>query len=374
MPLKFDILNETFECPVCGHPNHISAKNCERCKTIFPDKKPLGGNMELSVEIKDTEEKKNVRKLIRSLPDNYKRERKPRTRDEVLRDFQTVPGITKEIAIKLYDVSGIHSLSDLIYSMLSNQQIKAPERTAIVFEEYILVKKAGGKTISCPFCKTKIEVTSDRCPVCDASVEDEILRLEYEKVTEGLEKFVNEVIQELKFEEEGEKKEIGGEPEVKSDEKLVQAEQKVEEKKKEEQTIKLSLDDLEMLETPVEKKKVEIPEVAEEKKIKLDVEEIETTVEEKTKSLDAVLDGLIEEEKIKKEEDIEKVDKKQKISEEKYKEYKKRIEDWKAEGYDVTEIEKILQEKPEEFDALSKKIIIEQFKRRRAAFKKTVKK
>ncbi|MEM3513234.1 MAG: hypothetical protein QXH13_03565 [Thermoplasmata archaeon] len=120
MPLKFDLLNETFECPVCGHPNLISVTTCEKCKTIFPDKKPLGGNMELSVEVTETKEKKNVRKLIRSLPEKYRKEEKPKTRDEVIRDFQMVPGITKEVAEKLYDVSGIKSLSELIWFMLSN--------------------------------------------------------------------------------------------------------------------------------------------------------------------------------------------------------------------------------------------------------------
>ncbi|MCX8173604.1 MAG: hypothetical protein N3F63_03220 [Thermoplasmata archaeon] len=374
MPLKIDLLNETFECPVCGHPNHISAKTCEKCKTLFPDKKPLGGNMELGVEVKDTEKKKNVRKLIRSLPDNYKKDRKPKTREEVIREFQMVPGITKEVAEKLYDASGIRSLSDLIYSMLSNQQLKGAERTATVFEEYILMKKTGGKTLSCPFCKTRIEITLDRCPVCDASVEDEIIRLEYEKVTDGLGRFVNEVIQELAVEEEAEKKDAQ-KPEAKSPEKAPQPEQKPEEKKVEEQKLKLSLDELEEIEAPVEKKKLEIPEVAEEKKISLDITEIETVEKEelKKKSLEDVLGGLIEDEKAKKEE-TKKAEAKPGISEEKYREYRKRIDDWKAEGYDVTEIEKLLEETPEQFEEQSKKIIIEQFKKRRAAMKKTVKK
>ncbi|MEM3445080.1 MAG: zinc finger Ran-binding domain-containing protein [Thermoplasmata archaeon] len=374
MPLKFDLLNETFECPVCGYMNHISAKLCEKCKTIFPDKKPLGGNMELNVEIKETKGK-NVRRLIRSLPEKYKKELKPKTRDEVIRDFQMVPGITKEIAEKLYDVSGIHSLSELIYSMLSNQQIKGAERTAVVFEEYILVKKAGGKAITCPFCKTKIDVTLERCPVCDASVEDEIIRLEYEKVSNGLSKFVNELMEELQVEEKEEALEKAAEkPPGKVEEKPSEAEQKLEEKK-----IKLSLDELEEVSPPVEKKKLEIPEVVvekkEEEKISLDIDDIEKVEKEveKEKVLEDVLGGLIEEEeKVKKGEVIKET--KPKISEEKYREYRKRIEDWKADGYDVTEIEKILNERPEQFEELSKKIIIEQFRKRRAALKKTVKK
>ncbi|MGC8912531.1 MAG: hypothetical protein ACP5LE_01155 [Thermoplasmata archaeon] len=374
MPLKFDILNETFECPVCGHLNHISAKECEKCKTLFPDKKPLGGNMALNVEVK--EQKKNVRQIIRRLPEKYRKEMKAKSREEVIREFQMVPGITKEIAEKLYDVSGIHSLSDLLYSMLTNQQVKAPERTAIVYEEFIRIKKMGGKEITCPFCKTRLDTSMEKCPVCDASLSSEILRIDYEAVANNLTNFVNEIIHELEGEEregEKEKKEVVESAEKKEEIRAGQGVQEnIKGKPQETEKINLTLDELEEIEKELPEKKPVFEEVEKivEEEIKLDIDEIETGDKEepKRKSLDAILGDIIED--VKKEEKEKPL-----ISEEKIKEYRKRIEDWKADGYDVTEIEKILKEKPEQFDELSKKIIIEQFRKRRAAVvKKQVKK
>ncbi|MGC9060638.1 MAG: hypothetical protein ACP5JR_05340, partial [Thermoplasmata archaeon] len=250
MPLKFDILNETFECPVCGHLNHISAKECEKCKTIFPDKKPLGGNMALNVEVK--EQKKNVRQIIRRLPEKYRKEMKAKSREEVIREFQMVPGITKEIAEKLYDVSGIHSLSDLLYSMLTNQQVKAPERTAIVYEEFIRIKKMGGKEITCPFCKTRLDTSMEKCPVCDASLSSEILRIDYEAVANNLTNFVNEIIHELEGEEregEKEKKEVVESAEKKEEIRAGQGVQEnIKGKPQETEKINLTLDELEEIE------------------------------------------------------------------------------------------------------------------------------
>jgi len=348
MPLKFDLVDETFECPVCGYKNHISAKACEKCKTIFPERKPLGGNMELKVDVK--EEKRNVRSLIRSLPENYRKEVKARTKEEVIKELQLAPGITKENAERLYEL-GIHSLADLIYSMFVNQDVKAPERTALVYGEYIVVKNRGESTITCPFCKTKVDITLDKCPICAASMQEEILRLSFEKVSDGLTKFVKEIQEEVKKEGLG----------VVASESVVSEEVK---------KIELRLDELEEEVLGEEKKEVKLPELGEEK-IKLDIEEIEKVEKEEVKkpSLDEVIGSLIEEEKPKKEEGV-----KEKISKEKYEEYRKRIEDWKAEGYDVSEIEKILEEKPEQFEELAKKIIIEQFRKRRAAYKKMVKK
>jgi|GEM_PF-3448547 len=376
MPLKIDILNETFECPVCGHRNHISATVCEKCQTKFPEKKPLGGNMNLSVEVKEPTEKRNVRKLIRSLPDNYRKDKKVKSREEVIAEFQMVPGITKEVAERVYN-AGIHTLSDLIYSMLSNQGVKGSERTAIVYEEYIVVRKSGSNTITCPFCKTHIDISLDRCPVCDASMKDEILRIDLKKVTDELEKFIDDVIRESETLEEEEKPAI---EEKKEPETVQSKEPSTPAQVKEEPKPKLSLDELEELdETKPKKQIVELDvlqetkteeQKVEQKKIELDISEIEVVEKEEgtKKALDEILGGIIEEEK--KPEETPKPA----ISNEKYQEYRKRIDDWKAEGYDVTEVEKILLEKPEQFEELSKKIIIEQFKKKRAALKKTVKK
>ena len=198
--LKIDESRGTYECPICGTNNPLNKHICEKCKTAFPEEIFGQTNSSAPVSNSDTTKKslpKTVDLKIKKFNLATTDKKREKTREECIKEFMLLPMITREMAENFYDNEKFkfRSISDIIYNVL-NLPSGQEQKYKIISDRILISGGLGNRdeVIECPFCKTKIPLINDTCPICGASMDYEIIDYDRKALDKNIEKFLGEVM------------------------------------------------------------------------------------------------------------------------------------------------------------------------------------
>lgn len=185
-------LNMKQECAVCGFMAPLSDVVCPRCGTIFPDKRMVcercGRIFSSCIPICP-----NCGKV----PGSDEDEIPEGLRVAAIERFTLIPGITEEMAGRLYD-RGIRTFAGLVERTLpENQRQRGLHR--ILARRILLsglkqeVPSKDVKTLTCTRCHGPLGKEDTECPICGAPVGYTLAELEPEFVETKLDEYLDDL-------------------------------------------------------------------------------------------------------------------------------------------------------------------------------------
>ncbi|MFQ6060929.1 MAG: hypothetical protein ACE5KV_06525 [Thermoplasmata archaeon] len=153
-------------CAVCGFA--VGGRGiCGRCGTILVGKKVVCqscGNTLPSFSVV-------CEYCGKSISETKKDEKVSRKKEEAVRRFQLIPGVTEEMASHLFD-EGVTDFASLIGLSLTDKQ-REKGLHHILARRIMLMdligtreRKVASETVECPTCKSIVDSSAQRCPVC----------------------------------------------------------------------------------------------------------------------------------------------------------------------------------------------------------------
>ncbi|MFQ5910519.1 MAG: hypothetical protein ACE5IJ_07350, partial [Thermoplasmata archaeon] len=150
-------------CGVCGHAA-LGEIMCPRCGTIFPEEEvacqSCGEMFDSLVALCPN---------CGGSPDNVAPE--DGGRQEAVQRFQLIPGVTQDMASKLYD-KGIKSFADLIGMSLPEPERKRGLHRIIarrlMLSGLIMVEEKGHEGLACVRCRGPLDENELKCQICGA--------------------------------------------------------------------------------------------------------------------------------------------------------------------------------------------------------------
>ncbi len=173
-------------CKICGTPIPHGQAKCPLCGTEF-SRSESG-----KVKAKVTTEKKVAQKLDIDISD-------PEVR-KTLEDLTLIPGITRRGALVLYK-QGIRSASDFIKKAMPGEAYS--ERYAQVIANRLAIDSAKGKgevkerQVPCPSCRSPNKVASKKCGVCGAQLSSVKKNVDLEQIQGRVNETIKEVLGEF---------------------------------------------------------------------------------------------------------------------------------------------------------------------------------
>lgn len=181
-------------CGICGLSSSPGDIMCPRCGTISPDKEvhcdECGKAFEAYIGMCPTcggmLEDKGV----------Y-----DEGREEAVQRFQLIPGVTQDMAIKLYD-RGIKSFSDLIGMSLPEAERRRGLHRVIarrlMLSGLMLGDKKTGEELACARCKGPLNANELKCSICGAAAGAAFLELQVNGQTLKLGEYMDELYEFVK--------------------------------------------------------------------------------------------------------------------------------------------------------------------------------
>ncbi|MEW5936940.1 MAG: hypothetical protein AB1665_03860 [Candidatus Thermoplasmatota archaeon] len=170
----------TYSCPVCGQGNPEGALSCSRCKTVFVAKGAVSAPPSLPVE----EVKVDV-----SDPETKK----------ALEELTMIPGISRAGALALYK-RGIRSIEEFTTCVFGGDE--KGERTGRMIANRLILAHAKmrgerARLVRCPACGSPVPATEKECGVCGSAVlatvtQEDAMKIGM-RVSEALEEMLGEV-------------------------------------------------------------------------------------------------------------------------------------------------------------------------------------
>jgi RNA polymerase subunit RPABC4/transcription elongation factor Spt4 len=170
-------------CKVCGTPIPRGQNKCPLCGTEF-SRSESG-----KVHTKVTSEKKAAEKLDIDIAD-------PEVR-KVLEELTLIPGISRRGALVLYK-QGIRSVSDFIKKAMPGEALS--ERYAQVIANRLAIDSAKGtdqikeRKIPCPSCRSPNKATAKKCGVCGAQISTVKKNVDLERIQGRVNETIKEVL------------------------------------------------------------------------------------------------------------------------------------------------------------------------------------
>lgn len=194
---------------MCGHSSTLGEIICSRCGTIFPEEelecKTCGKKFESFVAFCPS---------CGQAPDRESPENG--SRDEAVQRFQLIPGVTRDMASKLYD-RGITSFADLIGMSLPESEKKRGLHRIIarrlMLSGLIMTQRESKEGPACARCRGTLDENDLKCQICGAPSGGAFLELEIGEKTVKLGDYMDELYEYIKNTLHGAKatKEIGSE-------------------------------------------------------------------------------------------------------------------------------------------------------------------
>jgi hypothetical protein len=173
-------------CKICGTPIPHGQGKCPLCGTEFT--RSEGGAIRAKVSV----EKKAAEKLEIDISD-------PETR-RILEDLTLLPGVNRRAALVLYK-QGIRSASDFIKKAMPGEAMS--ERYAQVIANKLAIESARGtasakeKMVPCPSCRSPNKATSRKCGVCGAQISSVKKNVDLEQIQGRVNETIKEVLGEF---------------------------------------------------------------------------------------------------------------------------------------------------------------------------------
>jgi hypothetical protein len=173
-------------CKICGTPIPHGQAKCPLCGTEFSHGE--GGK----VKAKVTSEKKAAEKLDIDISD-------PEVR-KTLEDLTLIPGISRRGALVLYK-QGIRSASDFIKKAMPGEAFS--ERYAQVIANRLAIDSAKTtsevkeRQVPCPSCRSPNKATSKKCGVCGAQLSAVKKNIDLEQIQGRVNETIKEVLGEF---------------------------------------------------------------------------------------------------------------------------------------------------------------------------------
>jgi rRNA maturation endonuclease Nob1 len=176
-------------CGICGLLSSIGDMSCPRGGTIFPEK-----------EVKGDECGDAYDPYIAMCPscggtlqDEVVYDE---GRDEAVQRFQLIPGVTQDMAGKLYD-KGIKSFSDLIgLSLPDTERRRGLHRIIarrLMLSGLMLTEKKAEDELACARCKGPLDANELKCSICGAAAGAAFLDLQINGHTLKLGEYMDEL-------------------------------------------------------------------------------------------------------------------------------------------------------------------------------------
>jgi len=170
-------------CKVCGTPIPRGQNKCPLCGTEF-SRSESG-----KVQSKVTSEKKAAEKLDIDIAD-------PEVR-KTLEELTLIPGISRRGALILYK-QGIRSVSDFIKKAMPGEALS--ERYAQVIANRLAIDSAKGndqkkeQKVPCPSCRSPNKATAKKCGVCGAQISTVKKNVDLERIQGRVNETIKEVL------------------------------------------------------------------------------------------------------------------------------------------------------------------------------------
>ncbi|MFH0816547.1 MAG: hypothetical protein V1934_07015 [Methanobacteriota archaeon] len=170
-------------CKICGTPIPHGQDKCPLCGTEFS--RSEGGK----VKTKVSTEKKAAEKLDIDISD-------PEVR-RVLEELTLIPGISRRGALILYK-QGIRTVSDFIKKAMPGEAMS--ERYAQVIANRLAIDSAKGtgqvaeRKVPCPSCRSPNKAASKKCGVCGAQISTVRKNVDLEQIQGRVNETIKEVL------------------------------------------------------------------------------------------------------------------------------------------------------------------------------------
>lgn len=181
-------------CGVCGHATPIGEVMCQRCGTLFPERE-----MECQVCGEKYDSIVAVCPSCGGTPDEEFQD--DMARQEAVQRFQLIPGVTEDMADKLYD-KGIRSFADLIgMSLPESERRRGLHRIIarrLMLSGLAVAEEKAQDELSCARCRGPLDANELKCQICGAPAGAAFLELQINGQTVKLGEYMDELYQFVK--------------------------------------------------------------------------------------------------------------------------------------------------------------------------------
>ncbi|MBA3045136.1 MAG: zinc finger Ran-binding domain-containing protein [Candidatus Thermoplasmatota archaeon] len=175
---------ESIRCPICGTVNKPDSESCTMCKTKL--KKKTDGSLGVS-----SPKSRGKTHIMIDIED-------PLTRKK-LEELTLIPGVTRKKALMLYQ-AGIHSMEEFLMKALHGERFSANYSRTVANK--LLVQSLGGKKkgsvdIPCPSCKAPNPANSIKCKVCNFDIKEDMDSVDLDNLSGTISESVGNILTEL---------------------------------------------------------------------------------------------------------------------------------------------------------------------------------
>lgn len=203
-----------MHCPICGSTIENGLSTCPSCGTSFGDERVVCRDCGTELP-KDLKSCPNCEvSLLESQKDMAVPKRDAKVEEDerecAISEFLIIPGMTQEKAEKLYDM-GFKDMTTLVMGTLDKHGMRKDFDNVLSLSRILVDRILGvdvgadsneapsqaGELLECPFCDSPVYSSQECCPVCGANVNEEIIGIDPENLTENIEDFVNNIFSAL---------------------------------------------------------------------------------------------------------------------------------------------------------------------------------